>query len=710
MSEEKKNIRKEFVVRVYIVYFGVMLFGIAILLRILDLQVVQGSHWRSKADSMSTELRNIEAVRGNIYSDDGSLMATSSPSYEIRLDVGTPSITKTIWDENVDGLASAFADLFKDRTKNEYLRDLKIAQTEHDRYHLIQREVSFDKVRELNALSYFKKGKFKNGLITIQKNLREKPLEQLASRTIGYPPSEGRTAVGIEGAFDSILAGVSGKRLEQKIAGGIWKPLRDANSIEPQDGHDVISTIDKNIQDVAENALKNSLIKNKAESGCVIIMEVATGEVRAIANLRRQTDGTYEEVLNYAISEATEPGSTFKLISMIAAMDDGLVDLNDSVNTTGGVTKYFNQVMKDSHEGGYGRITAQRAFELSSNVGISKLIYGAYAKNPEAFIDHLYKMKVNEPLNLQISGETAPDIKSVKDPRWSGVSLPWMAIGYELRMTPLQQLTFYNAVANNGKMVKPLLVKEIRDKGKILKHFDPIVICDSICSAKTLVKARKMLEGVVERGTGTTIRDTLVRIAGKTGTAQRSLGTTGYKSTENKVSYQASFAGYFPAEAPVYSGIVVVYSPSTEVYYGGSVSAPVFREIADQVYASRIEMHKELTASYVPGREYIPKIKFGFQRDLEKVYTQLGFTATTANPAADWAQVVPQNNNMTLLESKVAKNIVPNVVGMGIKDALYLLENAGLNVRFRGRGLIIKQSIGAGTGIISGTEIILELG
>lgn len=709
MTEEKKiDIKKDILWRVYLVHLGLCLFGIAIIFQIFRIQYVQGAYWAAKSDSLTTELRNIEPKRGNIYSDDGDLMAISIPTYEVRMDVNAQALTNDIWNKNIDSLAICLSNLFKDKNKLQYLNDLNHARKRGERYYLVQKSVSYDYIKELSKFPMYRMGRYKGGLITPQRMVREKPCNQLAERTIGYPGGEERIAVGIEGAFDTSLAGVCGKRLEQRVSNGVWKPVYDENALEPKDGNDIITTIDINIQDVAEKALKTNLEKNKAEYGCVIVMDVTTGEIKAIANLKRNKNDEYEESLNYAISESTEPGSTFKLISMIAAMDDRLVDLNDIVNTGNGKQNFSGSWMNDAHDGGYGTLTAQHAFEVSSNVGISKLISSAYSKNPQAFIDKIYKMKVNQPLGLQISGEITPDIKDTKDPRWSGISLPWMSIGYELRLTPLQILTFYNAVANNGKMMKPFLVKEVRGRGKVIRKYEPIVITDSICSSATIKKAKQMLEGVVERGTARNLRDSSYRIAGKTGTAQRSMGKGGYKLND-KANYQASFVGYFPADNPKYSCIAVVYSPSTEVYYGASVAGPIFKEISDKVYSTRLEMHKDEAPSTVVLNDRIPSIQAGNQKDIVTVCNSIGLTTIIHNNTTDWVQVSKQNNLLNLTEKHISNGLVPNVLGMELKDAVYILENLGLTVKIKGKGSVVKQSIDAGQPISKGKEIIIEL-
>ncbi|MBL4655525.1 MAG: penicillin-binding protein 2, partial [Bacteroidia bacterium] len=516
------EIKKDILWRVYVVYFMICVLGLGIIYKVFVIQALEGEMWRARAESLTTAYINIEAVRGNVYSDDGSLLATSIPTFEIRMDVNTDALTDEIFYKNIDSLAYRLAKLFKTpssgrspKTEKEYRRELITARKEGKRYHLIKRNVNYNDLKELKKFPLFRLGRFKGGFIYIQKNRRKKPFKLLASRTIGYE-REGVRPVGLEGAYSKHLKGVGGKRLMQKISGGVWKPINDANEIEPQDGSDIITTIDINIQDVAEHALKKQLENNDADHGCVVLMEVKTGEIKAIANLKKSVSGGYHEGYNYAVGESTEPGSTFKLAALIAALEDAHVDLDDTIDTQNGAIDYYDRTIRDSHRGGYGKITAQKVFEVSSNVGISKIITESYSKDPQKFIDRLYKMNLNEKLGLDIAGEGRPKIKNPKDKDWSGVSLAFMSIGYEVKLTPMQILTFYNAVANGGKMVKPLFVKEIHKRGKLKMIYKTEVINESICSKATIEKVKKMLEGVILRGTAKNLATATYKIAGKT--------------------------------------------------------------------------------------------------------------------------------------------------------------------------------------------------
>ena len=694
--------------RVYLIYGMICLFAMIIIGQAVNLQIIQGEKWRNKEAALTRNFREIEAVRGNIYAADESLLATSIPKYEVRFDAYTDALTDDYFNEHVDSLAIELSKLFSEKSKSEYLADLKSARKKKARYHLIKRNVKFTDLKILKAFPIFRRGKYKGGFITVQQNKRVRPFKVLAARTIGYE-REGSKPVGLEGAYSRELSGVKGEMWMQKIAGGVWMPIDDGGGREPKDGSDVYTTIDVNIQDVAENALLNQLETHQADHGCVVLMEVSTGDIKAIANLKRNKDGSYYESYNYVVGESTEPGSTFKLASLMAAFEDGFLDLDDMVDTENGTTKFYDQTMRDSHKGGYGVISIKDAFVKSSNVAISKEINRVYAANPQGFVDRLYKMDLNKKLGIEIAGEGTPLIKSTDDETWSGISIPWMSIGYEIQMTPLQILTFYNAVANDGKMVKPRFVTEVRQSGKLVKKYDVEVINNSICSKKTIEMAKEMLEGVVEFGTGRNLKNSRYKIAGKTGTAQIANAKDGYRGYESRVSHQASFVGYFPADNPKYTCIVVVNAPSQNVYYGNLVAGPIFKEVADKVYASSIQIHDELTTKEYLAASRIPYAKDGWYDDLAKIYTELDIKTSQESVSPKWARVATGKEEVKIYKKKVAPIYVADVVGMSIKDALHILENQGMSVSFTGDGVVKNQSISPGEKIIKGNKIILEL-
>lgn len=696
--EDKGSILK----RTYFLYMMLGVFAVAILFKVFQIVFVQGEQWREKAENLTIQYRTIDAVRGNIYAIDGSLLATSVPIYEVRFDPNAEAISDEIFNQNLDTLSQCLSKLFKDKSKLAYKQELTNARNKGERYHLIRRNVKYTDLKKMREFPLFNRGRYKGGFLYVQQNKRQKPFRLLAERTIGlYRDS---ASVGLEGAYDVELKGVSGKRLMKKIAGGVWMPVGDGNEVEPEDGSDLVTTIDVNIQDVAETALKKQVQKHGAEYGCVVLMEVATGEIRAIANLQRGEDGGYYESYNYAVGTSTEPGSTFKLASYMAAMEDGFIDLDYKIETGEGKYEFYGTRMFDSKEGGYGTITVKEAFAVSSNIAVAKIIDKFYKSDPQKFIDRLYSMRLNEPLGVEISGEGKPFIKSANDPSWSGISLPWISHGYEVSMTPLQILTLYNAVANDGKMVKPMFVKGVQKHGKTVQEYEPVVLKDRIASKETISKVKEMLEEVVKNGTATNLRDANFHIAGKTGTAQIAKGKLGY----DKVAYQASFCGYFPAEDPKYTCIVVVNAPSRNVYYGNVVAGPIFKEIADKVYSTSIDFHDELKEQKDGEELRTPISKSGFAPDLAEVFQDIDVKYIQKNQA-EWVLTQTSPDSVDMLPATIRENLVPNVRGMAVEDAVYLLENMGLKVRIDGKGVVKYQSIQPGERVVKGGTIKLQL-
>jgi cell division protein FtsI (penicillin-binding protein 3) len=696
--------RKDIMWRVKLIYLMVFLYGLAIIGRIMYIQFVEGAMWKAKAEKMSFRYQDIEAMRGNVYASDGSFLATSVPIFELRFDSKGEGITDEIFNDKVDSLAIGLTTVFKDRSRREYKSALMQAHEAGNRYFLLKRNVTYDQLKVIRSLPIFDLGKNKGGLIATAINKRVLPFDQLAFRTIGWDKEGRKNDLGIEGAYGNMLEGKSGKRLMQRLPNGMWRPLNRENEIDPQAGHDIITSIDINIQDVAEDALMRQLIINEADHGCAVLMEVKTGKVIAIANLGRNPDGTYSEKYNYAIGESTEPGSTFKLFSLLAALDDKRIKLTDSVNTNGGVgTRYANRIMKDSHPGGYSWLTVQRAFEKSSNVGISLFITRAYARDPQKFIDRLYSFSVNKPLHLEIDGEGAPHIKNTKNRSWSKVSLPWMSIGYEVALTPLQILTFYNAVANDGVMVRPQFIQEIRSATEVFRPFNVQVINPAIASPEAIRMAKKLLEGVVEHGTGRPLKNNVYKVAGKTGTAQVASDNGGY----NKTNYKGSFVGYFPADNPRYSLIVVINNPTKGDYYGGSNAAPVFREIADKVYATDLQMGLKWLDTLKTAT--VPFLKSGYRNDLEQLYHTINQPATAAMSDNGWARSTLDGAKVKLESLEPVAGAVPDVTGLCARDAMYMLEKTGLKVKIKGRGFVRQQSVQPGSKAIPGSLILLDL-
>jgi cell division protein FtsI (penicillin-binding protein 3) len=702
------EVKKDILWRVYLIYFFICLFGVAIISKIFIIQFSEGEELRAQAERFSTRFFDIEAVRGNIYDANGSLLATSLPYFEVGMDVNTEAISDELFKDNVDSLSVCLSTLFKDKSYKDYRKLLVKARRSGDRWVVLHRDVSYTDLQKMKKFPILRRGKNRGGFVYLQTNKRERPFQFLAARTIGKVNENGTgKSYGLEVAFDSVLQGKSGQRWMQKIAGNVWRPINDDNEIDPEDGDDIVSTIDINVQDVAENSLMNSLKKHGADHGCLVLMEIKTGEVKAIANLKRTKDSTYVENLNYAVGSATAPGSTFKLPSLVAVMEDHNVSLNEIVDIGNGICYYSNERVADSHPPLKSKITVQEVFELSSNVGVTKIISRYYSKNPQQYIDRLYKMNLNDPLNIPIPGEGKPYIKDTKDKTWSKISLQWISYGYETRITPLQILNFYAAIANDGKMMRPMFVKEVMNRGKSVRVFKPEVINPAICSKATVAKARKMMEGVVTNGTAKSLRAADYQIAGKTGTAQMGI-------VNGKMTYQASFVGYFPADNPKYACIVVVSAPSGDSYYGGSVAGPVFKDVADKVYSTSLEIHKEINHTQPKYALTAPKVKCGYQAEIESVLTTLKVKNQTNDENSEWVSAMSNDSVSVSLSSKfpeetLKKGIVPNLFGMTARDVLYLLENNGMRVQLIGSGAVATQSITAGTPFVKGSKIVLQL-
>ncbi|MCX6305294.1 MAG: penicillin-binding protein [Bacteroidetes bacterium] len=703
-----KQIKKDILIRVYLVYLAVLLFGLFILARVVMIQQFEKKEFMDMAKKQEIHLFEMEAIRGNILADDGSLLAVSIPIFEVRMDVMTDSITENVFHNNVDSLASCLSSLFRDRTPSSYKEMLWEGRRNKNRYLLIQRDVTYPDLNKMRHFPIFKRGKFKGGLIVLAQYERELPYKSLARRIIGYESGEGKQKVyvGLEGSFTKNLQGVNGQRLMRRIGGQAWVPVDPESQIEPQNGNDIITTLDVNLQDLAESSLRKELIADSADHGCVILMEVKTGYLRAMANLGLTKKGTYEEIFNYAIGESQETGSTFKLASFLVALNDRKIDLTTPVNCSGGITYYSGRKMEDSHHG-LGVLPALQVFEKSSNVGTSRMIYNAYSDSAQRYIDGLYRIGINRPLGLQIAGEGRPYIKTTKSKYWSALSLPWISIGYEISLAPIHLLALYNAVANNGVMVKPLFVREIRKNGQLVQRFNPVVVNPQIVSPWAVQQAKLLLEGVVTEGTGASIKSPNYAIAGKTGTCQIAAGNKGYRQGTKQVQYKGSFVGYFPADNPKYSLIVVIVNPRKGKYYGGAVAAPVFRELSDKLYAIRPDIMIPLPVDTIASP--IPFAQAGQVKDLSAAFSMLNMKARAENGQSTWARPESSSGNVVFASAGISKGTMPDVCGMGLRDALYLLEQQGLNVLVNGKGTVVKQSISAGYTIYKGMPVVIEL-
>ena len=705
------SIRTNILLRVYLAFGLILLFALAVVIQMCRLQFVQGEKWKSMASKMSTRYEIVEATRGNILSEDGALLATSVPEYELHMDMFAGGIVedKSFYSK-VDSLAASLANLYPDHSERYYSRMLREARKDSSRYQLIRRKVTFQELKQIRKFPIFSMGKYKGGLIVQQQNKRILPFRSLAARTIGYKNENVKNPVGLEGAYANYIDGENGRRLMQRIAGGVYVPVNDdEDEVTAKDGADIISTINVNFQDVAQKALKKQLDSIQADFGTVVLMEVATGEVRAIANFTRTKEGEYQEKFNYAIGAEAEPGSTFKLATYMTLLDQHKIDTSTKVDIQHGQYDMINPRngrvflhIRDAEDAG-GVISAKRAFEESSNVGAVKLAYPFYVNNPREFTDALYRYHLNEKNQLQIPGEGQPLIKNPSSKSWNKLqSVAQMAYGYESKLSPLQMLTFYNSVANNGKEIAPIFVKEIRSMGNTVERFQARVINEKVCSDEALAKVKGLLEGVVLEGTGkTVIKNKLYSVAGKTGTAQIANGSLGYGA---KDAHQASFCGYFPADHPKYSMIVVISNPRVGSHLAAWVAGPVFRKIADRVYASDLELNHPAPSHFV-GNTTMPKIKQGNIAAVKKVYSKLGIKPlyASANTGIDTSEGIPYD------EGKYKAGTVPGVTGMSLSDALYALGNAGYKVGVKGSGVVTTQSITAGSASPKGSKIFIEL-
>ena len=665
MPIEEKNILN----RLYFIAGGMFLFTLLIAFKIINIQFVDGDKYRALAKKNTIKNWVIPSSRGNIYADDGSLLATSVPKYEIRFDAVT--VSSATFNEHLPALAKAMSEMYN-KSETYYIKKFKNARASKNRYLLVAKNLGYSDYIKIKNFPLLRMGPYKGGLIVRQNNIREHPIGKVAERLVGNEKkgAPGTYDIGFEGAYDKYLKGKDGKRLKQKIAKGQWKPVFDENEIEPVDGYDVITTINVNIQDIAHHSLLSQLEYYEAEHGCVIVMEVATGEIKAVSNLGRTSRGTYYEKLNYAVGESHEPGSTFKVASLMAALEDKIIDTSTVIDTKRGVKNFYGRKIYDSHRGGYGEISVARALEVSSNIGFATFIDEGYKENPKMFIDRLESFNLKDSIGMSIKGEGKPMIPGPGHKKWSKNALPSMAYGYNLRLTPLQTLNFYNAIANNGVMVKPRFIKEVRAWNETILTFNKEIINPELASINTISKIQEILKNIMVRGTGKKLYSSNFSMAGKTGTAQTEYWMKDW--AENK-RYISSFAGYFPAENPKYSCIVIIHKPSTNKgYYGADVSGPVFKRIAQKIFTvspllvevSDINEKDELVVT-----------------DYEGYYEKL------------------QNESIT----------IPNVVGMAGMDAVSLLENIGLNVKIVGNGTVNKQSLKSGSHIRSGDKITLYL-
>ncbi len=699
--------RKELLIRVYVVTIVFCMIALGLIAKAIWINVVEGEELRKKSKELLFAVQPIKAERGKILADDGSPLATSQPIFELRMDLKAAGLKDELFNLKLDSLAHCLSEfLYTDRSKPEVKQWLKKARKNGERYLLIGKNLNYEQLITIKKFPLFNQGPNKGGLIVISETRRDKPYKLFASRTIGLD-RQNADPIGLEQSFDRYLSGEEGHRVVRKVGGNHYIPVDGLEEILPKKGNDVITTINPAIQEVAELALEEAIVKHQAENGCAIVMEVATGAIKAIANLGWDANGSIAENYNYAIGKSTEPGSTFKLASLIALLEEGTVDTSSLVNLNGGSWNFYNELMKDSKIHGVGMADLAYSFVQSSNVGISKLVDAQFGKNPERFISYLRKFGLELKSGIEIEGEPSPFIKDPsKDKKlWYGTSLPWMSVGYELQLTPLQMLSFYNAIANKGKMVKPRLVDKVVNGSKTVKEFGVQVLRDTMVSHQTMEKVYALLRDVVLRGTAKNIKTDAYEILGKTGTAVSNY----YHKDASSKNYQASFAGFFPGDQPVYSCIVVIYNPQQMGYYGAEVAGPVFRKIADR--CMRGEFAKvaaiNLSPKSVLAQASLPVGNKGYAGDFKTLFGYLGLPFEAKSPSS-WIQTYPGDDGILSTDWSFDTGVMPDLRGLGLRDALYLMDAYGARLIPIGSGKIISQSVAPGS-LIQKPVVVIKL-
>jgi cell division protein FtsI (penicillin-binding protein 3) len=685
-----------------VAFTGVCLLGAAILVKAAMVQIKEGPELRAEAKQMLTKTTTLPAERGNIYTENGQLLCSTIPQFDVHVDFSV--INRDTFNRYIDTLSGCMANLFRDATPAQYKQFLKTGYKAGGKYFSLKRNLPYYQYQALRSFPIFKKGKARGGLICESKTKRINPYGLLAYRTIGLYRENAQT-IGLEKTFDSVLHGENGTRVDQKATGGVWMPV-EGSEIEPQNGRDLVTTLDIGVQEVAEHAMKTILAQYECQYGTCIVMEVSTGKIRALVNLGRQQDGSYWEDFNYAMIP-TEPGSTFKLVTLISLLNDGYINVEKTVDAEGGAIRFGKRTMRDSHLG-LGVMTIKDAFAHSSNAAMAKLAYQYYAQNPSKYVKHLHDLHLDKKTGIDLAGERKPLVKTPANTSWSATTLPWMATGYEVLVSPLHTCMVYNAVANGGKMMKPYLISAQQEYGKNTRTFEPVVLEEAIADPAAIAQLQACTREVVLTGTGKSIASPYYAISGKTGTAQ--VADKGIKYTDGV--YQGSFVGYFPSEKPKYTIAVVVRTkPHSSAYYGGTIAAPVFRMIADKIFSTSVGAWQGPIDSIIrkgrPG--YYSKLATT-SNSFDVMMSALGLKPAGQFAASEVVQLTQDSSrNISLRSRGIVHGTMPDVKGLGLKDAVYMLENQGLKVNVQGRGLIQGQSIAPGTKIIKGQTIILQL-
>ncbi|HWH63855.1 MAG TPA: penicillin-binding protein [Ginsengibacter sp.] len=705
------DVKNDILWRIYLCFIGIIILGVIIVGRAFYIQRFEGAYWKQMSNTEHLKYMDINAERGTIYSEDGNMLSTSIPVFDVYVDFGADGLRekngKRFYD-NLDSLSFYLSKLFKDASAASYRKLLVAAYKDQDRYYPLKKKISFEEYTSLRDFPLVKQGRNKSGFIIDVRDNRVNPYVLLANRTVGLSRGDTSKNVGLERSYDSVLKGQTGSRLMRYMAGA-YVPV-DGAEIEPENGRDIITTIDTYMQDVAENALMKMMVENNSLHGTCIVMETQTGKIKAIANLGKRPDGEYIEDYNYGLGRRTEPGSVFKLATLISLLEDKYVDTGSIVDCEGGQKLFYGLRVTDSHLGTH-EITVKEAFARSSNVAFAKMADEYYHNQPMRFYNHLHALRLDTATGIDIVGAAFPYVKKPTSKYWTKTTLPFMAHGYEELVTPLQLLMVYNAVANNGKMMQPYLVNSIIEMGREIKSFTPKVLVDKICSDETLGKIKACLMAVVqeEHGTGHALRTDVYSFAGKTGTAVTAMDNRGYNKG-NKI-YQSAFIGYFPANDPKYSIAVVIQNGNeSKLAYGGVVSGPVFREVADKIYAEKIG--SESLNQLPNGADKSALQFFGLKSDLNNILKTFSYPASDSATAGSWRSTVLNNNYAQLnsvYNTTAAVNKVPDVTGLGLKDAVYLLENMGLKVEAKGAGKVVYQSLAQNADFHKGQSINLKL-
>ena len=710
MSKTSTNIKDKIISRTAVVYMLLLIFVIYLFIKLIQIMFFEKEEWRSKISKIAVDLKENKPRRGNIYDESGKLLATSVSFYDIHMDTRAGGLTDEIFNNNVDSLSFYLSNFFQNKSKYQYKLRLVKARKDSVRFLKIAHNLTFDEYIQVKNFPLFKLSSNKGGFMSKKNTVRKRPFKGLLRRTIGFLGEDNETGLiqgkaGLEYTYNRELGGRAGKSYMQKIGGGNWRKIKGGQILETEHGVDLITSIDIDLQDYVDHILKDQLNNLKADYGSVVVMEVETGFIKAIANIKRYEDNTYSEVLNYAVGENLAPGSTFKLPVIMAVLEDAYVDLDDIVNTGNGHIMYHGVPVDDVGDVGYGKIPVWKVFSKSSNVGMLKIIDDNYVKKGriDRFLKQLNSIGIGDISGVDIFGEHKPFIKTPDHNLWAPSTPGMIAHGYEVKISPLQLLTFYNAVANDGVMMRPRIVKRLEKDGMIIQEYQPEETNPLICSKSTLLKAQKILRDVVVSGTAKDINSEKYKISGKTGTTEH----YDFKQKRHIEKYRASFVGYFPSDNPKYSIIVVINKPQKD-YYGALAAAPVFKKIADKLFSGDREINPPKEA-IINSNSRIPYSKNGSKKDLDKVLGMVLIPVKNISETSAWVTTEAQKDLVLYRNKNINKKTVPDLKFMGAKDAVFILESIGIDPIISGRGFVVNQSISPGTKVSKGMKIVLDL-